>query len=223
MAFVQEVAAAVSTGTPRSIAISVPSVASGNSLLVWVVNNSSAIVTVSASSNLDGAFTSAIDYNPDRLAKILYKHNCTAGTHTVTASIPSGTVNFYAGVVEVSGLAVGGAPLTGSFVGASGTTHYCADTPGIDTTGPAFFLGCGGLNGTATTSVAGTSPAYTKLTSAQTFIFGQYHDAPSAVTGERGQWTHTGSARFATSVLVAFPYASESDPSSYVTGGWFGR
>lgn len=187
-------------------------VAAGNALVAVVSQVASAMRTYSASSNIDGALASAVQYNPDRAVAVLVLRNVSAGNHTVTIAANTGTVAIDVWLFEVSGLDNAASPIipTGNgFTDAGATsTHYSAPAGEIDTAGATWMVSVGAIYFPMTATAAGSSPWTKATTAANVQAFAQYGDFASASTDERGQWTHTGTARKACATMVAFPLAS---------------
>ncbi|WP_291982011.1 hypothetical protein [Luteitalea sp.] len=215
-AFIQSTVASGTGGATLTL----NGVAAGRSLVVKIAQFSAAVRTYAASSNLDGALTSAVAHNPGRAGAILYLHGCSAGNHTVTVSANTGTNAFEAVAEEWDGLDPLGTPTVDTFNTASNNgTHYSAQSGNIDTTGGAAISAVGVLNVSGSTLTAGASPAYTRITpaaNAESVMF-QYRVATSAVTDDRGEWTSS-TPRQVTGCIAAFPEATGADTTLAASG-----
>lgn len=211
---------------------SLTGVAASSTLIVGISQSTSATRTYTVVDSVDGALTAVQLYNPNRGSHVYVLRGATAGAHTVTVTA-SGSSGFRIALIEWGGLDALATPVTDTFDdGIDATTHY-ASTSGITTTGGAAIVVVGTLN--SATGVSGLDPGadYTEVslstsgTGAATLAhFVQYRDTGLAVTGERGEWTTTGTARRGASVIAAFPYPASSGGGSASGGAftaWFGR
>lgn len=170
--------------------------------------------TYTASSSIDGALGVAANYltTGNKACVVLYLHGASAGNHTITASAGgAGSVVAEAVPFYETGLDSGASPIVGTFTDGSNTnTHFNAASGSIDTTTGALIVCTAAFTSAAgvTAKAAGVSPAYTAITTVFNGAFYQYRDAASAATDDRGEWTHTGTARVAGGTMVAFPYAA---------------
>jgi hypothetical protein len=211
-------------GTGLTLTPSITGVTGGNSLVVVVVQTTTTNRSYTATSDVDGAFTSVAEYDPGigHTLAVLVKHNVTAGAHTVTVTGNGGSPSFDTVVIECSDLSDSATPITSTFAGALGNTHYCAAVGSVDTTTAAFFVCAATLDGTPTTTTPGSG--YTEITSTQGNRFIQYKREAAGVTDERGEWTHTVTARTERGLIVAFPEDAGTPPTATGGGGgfWFG-
>lgn len=223
MAFVQTASANISGST---ISLPLTGVAAGSALIVAVAQTGAGTRSYTAADDVAGSLTSLVSYFPTlaRGVQIFVVYNVAAGSHTVTVTQSSTSVTAQATIIEWSGLGTGATAIVGTFDdGAAANTHYCAEVGSIDTTGPCAIICAWGLNSFSGISAyaAGTSGvAYTRATGTPGPLV-QYYDAASAVTDERGEWSHTGTNQRGFSAMVALPYPSAVTAS--VTGGWFGH
>jgi hypothetical protein len=230
MAYVQHVLLTSVSAGAGTASGAITGVAAGNSLAVAVVQYSAATNRVysATTSNFSGSadFSSVRQYLPGRGAAVLVKHNVLAGSHTITVNADAGTTPMHVWVFEFSEYDGTGATVSAELLEAAATlSHTSAPAGEIDTAQASFVLVAGALSSTVTTSVAGAT--YEKATAApNSNAFCQYKDAASALTDDAGAWTTTGTARIATSIMVAFPQGAGAGPPSS-TGGisiaWFGH
>jgi hypothetical protein len=229
MAYVQHVLLTPTTAGAGTASGVIPGVTAGNSLVAVAVQYSAATGRVysATTSNFSGsaAFTSVRQYVPGRGAAVLVKHSVQAGDHTITVNADAGTTPVHVWVFEFSEYDSTGTTVSAELLEAAPTTsHTSAPAGEIDTAQASFVVVAGALSSTVTTSVAGTT--YTKATAApNSNAFCQYKDAATALTDDAGAWTTTGTARAATSVMVAFPTGTPLPPPSGGGGfiSWFGR
>jgi hypothetical protein len=215
MAYVQGIAeAAVSnTSTPT-----LTGVTSGHALIVSISQSSNAATrSYTVTSDVDGAFPSpAVEYKPGRQIRHYIMHGVTAGDHTVTVTA-DGATSFLVVLTEWSGLDPLATPITGTFADASDTnTHYCAEAGDIDTAGPCAIVACGALNSVTGVTSVDPSAGYTEIAIGSAISFFMYKDAAAAVTDDRGEWTHAGTARTGYAAMAAFPYVVASPPADRV-------
>ena len=198
----------VNAGSPRTGTITLTGVAAGSTIIGLVLQLSSSNRTYTASSDLDGSLSLVVSTGTTQAATIFEKRVATAGTHVVTFTANTGTVNFYAQVVEVSGLHATDSTVTGSLIDAvDANTHYSASSGNIDFSGAGFVLAIGALNSSSgvTSTTAGTG--FTKLpgTYPGTNFFTQYKISTGAESDLRGEWTNAGTARGNVGVMAWFP------------------
>lgn len=213
MALVQESAYVLATLTPRSAAVSLTGVTAGNTLIVLVHQTAAATRSYTAVSDIDGALTSRVAYNPGLAIAILELRVASAGNHTVTVTANTGSTNFEAKLIEVSALDITATPTTGTFAdGADTTTHYSAAVGDIDTTGAGFLVSAGTLGSasgvSSTTADTGNGWAKFGTMSSDIRVFSQYLVAGAARADERGAWTHGATSRSATCAIAFFPAAA---------------
>lgn len=211
-------------GTPNRAALTLTGTVAGNDIIVTCVQTVSNTRTYSAADGVNGSYSVVKAYTSSstRVITILRYKNGAGGNLTINVD-SSGSGSFVAVADEVAGLDQSASPVTSDFIDpVAAGTHPCAQSGEIDTSGAAFVVSGTALSGAATGGTAASGWTSGAL-DASNFGFVQYYDAAGALTDERGTWTQTGTTRVGSSAIAAFPYAAESDPSSYVTGGWFGR
>lgn len=180
-------------------------VAAGSDLIVACVRWETGVRTYTASSNVDGAFTSVVSYTPRGSMSILRRKNVTAGSHTVTVTMSSPST-FYAWLFEVPGLdqsADAVIPTGNGYTDPSaGGTHYAASSSGVDVTDDAVIITVGCVNSSVTSSSPGSG--YTQAEAAfSNRVLCQYREVTGALADERGQWSTAG-ARVGESTMAAF-------------------
>jgi hypothetical protein len=190
-------------------------VTAGNSAIVAISQYVSATRTYTASSNLDGSFTSVVAYAPGRRLVLLVLHGLQAGTHTIAVAANTGTAALEAWAFECEGLDSAASPVfptgNGFDDGANTDTHHSAPIGEIDTTEAAFIVCVGALSGSGVTTFAGSG--YTKVAGSDVKAFCQWRAPLVAVTADRGQWTQTGVDRQGWSTMAAFPLLDVAVPA----------
>lgn len=197
----------VVTTTGTSQFVDLPSVTAGNLIVVCVIG-ATAGITWTCSDDKGNTYVSAVSRDTTVDGEIFYAKNVASGTTRVTVS-GSGSSTYEIGALEVSGCSTTSPyDVSATFVdGAVSNDHYCADASGLTIAANAIVVSVGLLAGSATATVAGSSPtAYTSFplgTGAMRYCF-QYHITSGGLSGERAHWTSTGTARVGYSLMASF-------------------
>lgn len=198
------------TITSSGDTLTITGVAAGNAILIGLGSTSSGNRSFAPTSNLDGAMTVSVDDDPtvDRISAIFALMNARAGNHAFDFGWIGGVI-VRVRLMEVSGIEATGA-ISRQYTEPSSTNSHQMAGPSapINTSGGAFFFGVGVLKPTTGDQTALGSWNELSLSANGNQIYTQYKDEAAAVSNEFGAWQGSGSARIATSTMVAFPHAS---------------
>jgi hypothetical protein len=178
----------------------------GHLLVAAVQQNAAGDITWSFADSVNGSWNTdhrirKYDAAPNRTVALGWCLNTGAGTPTVTATPSAGTANGFLTIFEIN-LSGSVSFLPSSYADPSvSNTHYASED-GISYPADAFVVVCGMSGASWTATAAGTN--YTKIGPTQERVLTQYRISTDGVSGDRGTWTNTGTARAAVSVMAAF-------------------
>jgi hypothetical protein len=188
-----------------SATVTLNGVTAGNTILVAVTQAASGTRTYSATN-----YTSEVANNGNgRVAAILRRFSCPAGTNSITVNANTGTLAILVTAIEVEPLEL---VSTGSSTDpTTQTTHDCAST-GLDVSIDALLFGVGVLtaSGGTVTPASGYSSAGTG-----TGQMVQYRRSDAGVVADKATWSST-NTRQGTNVLAA--YKSPAGGTTYSLG-----